>query len=129
MDGPREQLEAGARRLSGFALPSFPPIPSLLIGIFRPAVHMVAGGCQLLLHSRVSFSDTQGQADFFCQLQFPNPGGEFRLAVRIGCPLLDQWAVPRARLIAPTCSPRGGRTPAGGTRVAGVVPKARERTP
>lgn len=41
-------------------------------------------------------------------------------SVWIGCPLLDQWAVPRARPVVPTCRPHGGHTQVVGTYVGGA---------
>lgn len=74
MAGPGAAGEGAG--LSGFALLPWPPLPWLLIATFSPSVHMAELGCQLLLPSRAFMFRHRGQADFFCQLHFPNPGGE-----------------------------------------------------
>lgn len=81
MARPCKQLELEAQMPSGCALLSLPLILFLLIGIFYSSVHMVEQGCQLLLHLHAFiFRHPERETDFFCQLQFPNPGGGLWLA-------------------------------------------------
>ena len=104
MDRPWEQQEVGAQRLSGFVL-LFLPLSSfcwLAFSIPQSTWWDKTANCFCIYMS--SFSDTQGKADFFCQLQFPDPGGEFWLAYLDWAPTAGPMGCAKATPIAPICS-------------------------
>lgn len=98
MDRPWEQQEVGAQRLSGFVL-LFLPLNSfcwLAFSIPQSTWWDKTANCFCIYMS--SFSDTQGKADFFCQLQFPDPGGEFWLAYLDWAPTAGPMGCAKATL-------------------------------